>query len=114
MVVYKKIILSVGGWILFVLCLNSLITSMFFDIGEYGTNQKIFVWVVSGVIGFIGLCYNGIEVYWMIQKEKENKKCRKDAKVKYAAVLRRVQAMESALENKNETLETFINQLLKL
>lgn len=109
---YRYVILSVAAWILFILCMNSLITSLFFDVGEYGTNQKVFGWVVASGLGLAGMFYNSIDLYWKAQRQKENSKCRKDATRKYMDLLRRAKNIEDQLESKNKTLDNLINQLL--
>ena len=105
-------ILSFIGWVILAFVLNAWITSMFFDVTKYGMNQTIFGWVCAGVFAVAGVSYNGIKLYWQNQRNKEMKRCKKDARSKYSVMLKRIEKIESALDVKIGSLDNFLNQLI--
>jgi len=86
---YKNVIKSVVAWIFFTLVLNSLITSLFFDVTIFGLNQKVYL--ATMLCFAFGLIYK----QWRkdkIQKEKDLK-CKRDFLKMYRSVSKNIENM---------------------
>ena len=106
--VNKSLILSIVVWIWFSGTLNSLITSMLYDVSVFGDNQKVSIFALVISILLIG-------IYILYERYKRNKireeLCKKNAKDKYKNLLSRMDIMETKMTHYDKSIENFLNHL---
>jgi uncharacterized membrane protein len=106
--VNKSLVLSLVVWIWFSGTLNSLITSMLYDVSVFGDNQKVFIFALVISILLIG-------IYILYERYKRNKireeLCKKNAKDKYKNLLSRMDIMETKMTHYDKSIENFLNHL---
>lgn len=97
---YKNVIKSIVAWLFFSLVLNSLITSLFFDVTIFGLNQKIYIAIM--------LCFAFGLIYKQYKKDKDKKerdlKCKRDFTKMYKSVITDVNRMKAREQELNNIL----------
>jgi hypothetical protein len=106
--VNKSLLLSVVVWIWFSGTLNSLITSMLYDVNIFGENQKVSIIALAISILLIG-------IYVIYENYKKNKIrdeiCKRNAKDKYKNLLKRMDIMDTKMNHYDKSIENFLNHL---
>lgn len=106
--VNKSLVLSLVVWIWFSGTLNSLITSMLYDVSVFGDNQKVSIFALVISILLIGM-------YILYERYKRTKireeLCKKNAKDKYKNLLSRMDIMETKMTHYDKSIENFLNHL---
>jgi len=104
-------IINITLWLLATFVLNSAITSWFYDVTIFGSNQKVFGWFVALLFLVVGATYNISNYYFLNRERKKYEVCKREAKDKYKNILERIDNHELAMEDMTGKLNEFFKRL---
>lgn len=100
----KLFILSI---VALVVSLNWFIAELFNEANFFGKVQSIYGWVVALILIILGIWYN-------IRQRSKEKKCKKDARDKYARMIRHTTTMNDKIERIEKQFDTLTEKLIQI
>lgn len=107
----RSIIITIPLWVWVSGAMNSLITSVFYDVQIFGLNQKISALILVFGLLVIGVYYSVLKIVAIKREEEQNASCKKDARDKYKVFVKRMDDMEKKILAYDKSIDNFLNKL---